>query len=264
MASLSLLVKARTTYSATFVDAAVSTSADTVTVPGHGLREGDTVRFTNSGGALPGGLTSGTVYYVVSPTATTFKVSTTSGGSAVNISSAAGGGTHTVTRQTPFDDIVTAESKTTMANVLAYLKGVAGGASDAAVDFQQDPADPVAASGTFTLASVQADDAVTIGTVTLTGKASPSGENQWATGGADDTADAVTLAAAINAHSVLGKVVTASSADAVVTVTCKVKGVVGNQIPTSETGTTITVSGTFLTGGTGGHANAATSFNFGK
>lgn len=144
-----------------------------------------------------------------------------------------------------------------------HFKKVAAGQTRAAVDVQTGSADPVAASGTFTLASVVQDEAVTIGAVTLTAKDSPSGENQWQTGGANDTADAVTLAAAINAHSVLSQVVTATSAAAVVTVTAKVKGVIGNQIAISETGTTITASGSFLASGAGGVTEAATSYSLG-
>ena len=143
-----------------------------------------------------------------------------------------------------------------------HFRKVAGGITRAAVDVQTGSADPVAASGTFTLSSVPEDDAVTIGTVTLTAKASPAGENQWSQAGTD-TADATALAAAINAHSVLSLVVTASSAAAVVTVTSKIKGVVGNQIPISETGSSITASGAFLTGGTGGATEAATSYSVG-
>jgi hypothetical protein len=105
-------------------------------------------------------------------------------------------------------------------------------------------------TATFTLVSVAEDDAVTIGAVTLTAKDSPSGENQWQTGGASDAADAVTLAAAINAHSVLSKVVVATSASNVVTVTSIAIGIAANQIAISETGTTITASGSFLAGGT--------------
>lgn len=144
-----------------------------------------------------------------------------------------------------------------------HFKKVAAGITRATVDVQTGSANPVAASGTFTLDTVVEDDAVTIGTVTLTAKDSPEGEAQWQAGGADDTADAVTLAAAINTHSVLSQVVTATSAGAVVTVTSKVKGVIGNQLPISETGDTITASGAFLTGGTGGATEAATSYSVG-
>jgi len=144
-----------------------------------------------------------------------------------------------------------------------HFKKVAGGITRASIDVQTGSADPVAASGTFTLASVVEDDAITIGTVTLTAKDSPSGENQFQTGGEDDTADAVVVAAAINDHSTLSQIVTATSAAAVVTVTSKIKGVIGNQLAISETGDTITASGSFLSGGTGGSTDAASTYSLG-
>lgn len=55
---------------------------------------GEIVRFYNSGGALPGGLSADRDYFVVSPTATTFQVSLTSGGSAVDITTAGTGNTY--------------------------------------------------------------------------------------------------------------------------------------------------------------------------
>lgn len=61
----------------------------------HGLIENTPVVFTTDG-ALPTGLTAGTVYYVLDPQLNSFNVSTTIGGTAVNTSSA-GSGTHTAT-----------------------------------------------------------------------------------------------------------------------------------------------------------------------
>jgi hypothetical protein len=65
-----------------------------VTYAAHGLSAGDAVVFASTG-ALPTGLTAGTTYYVISPTTNTFEVSATSGGSAINTSSA-GSGTQSV------------------------------------------------------------------------------------------------------------------------------------------------------------------------
>lgn len=64
---------------------AVDTSADSLSLVGHGLANGDRVEF---GGTLPGGLTSSTLYYVVGATADAFKVSSTLGGAAVDLTSA--------------------------------------------------------------------------------------------------------------------------------------------------------------------------------
>lgn len=72
-----------------------------VTWTGHGLIEGRAVVFTNSGGALPTGITAGTVYYVArSPAANTFNVSTTPANGAAGTLIATSGsqsGTHTGT-----------------------------------------------------------------------------------------------------------------------------------------------------------------------
>lgn len=67
---------------------------------GHGLVVGAPVVFSNQGGALPTGLTAGTVYYVVAAglTPTTFSVALTPGGSAI-ATTVAGTGVHTATAQ---------------------------------------------------------------------------------------------------------------------------------------------------------------------
>lgn len=143
-----------------------------------------------------------------------------------------------------------------------YFKELAIGTKSASVDVATGSANPVAASGTFTLASVPADDTVIIGGVTLTAKASPANENQWSQAGTN-AQDAASLAAVINAHSVLSLSVVATSSQAVVTVTSKVKGTIGNHIPIAETGTSITASGAFLTGGTGGGNDSVVTYSLG-
>lgn len=62
-------------------------ATDVVTANSHGLLNGDPVFFRNIGGALPGGITANTIFYVISSTANTFQISTSVGGSAVNITS---------------------------------------------------------------------------------------------------------------------------------------------------------------------------------
>ncbi|MFI6732109.1 hypothetical protein ACIBI9_04180 [Nonomuraea sp. NPDC050451] len=58
----------------------------------HGLSDGDRVQLFNVfSETLPTGLTEGTVYFVVNSTSNSFKVSTTSGGSPVDITAVAGG-----------------------------------------------------------------------------------------------------------------------------------------------------------------------------
>ena len=68
--------------------------ADTVGWTAHGLANGTVVYFSNSGGGLPPELSAGVRYYVVNTATDTFKVSATSGGSAIGLSTA-GTGTHT-------------------------------------------------------------------------------------------------------------------------------------------------------------------------
>ncbi len=68
---------------------------DTLAATAHGWAADTAVVATNSGGALPAGLTAGTTYYVKSPTTDTFQLSATAGGAAINITGT-GTGTHTI------------------------------------------------------------------------------------------------------------------------------------------------------------------------
>jgi hypothetical protein len=64
----------------------IDVATDRIVSPAHGLVTGDRVAFfTEKGQALPGGITEGSVYYVVNPTTDDFQVSLTNGGAAVNI-----------------------------------------------------------------------------------------------------------------------------------------------------------------------------------
>lgn len=65
---------------------------DRILSVGHGLADTDRVSFMNVlAETLPTGLTEGTLYFVVNSTTDTFKVSTTSGGSPVDITGLGGG-----------------------------------------------------------------------------------------------------------------------------------------------------------------------------
>lgn len=68
---------------------------DTITATAHGLSNGDIIRVASSS-ALPAGLAAATNYYVINAATDTFKVSTSYGGGAVNITDT-GTGTHTAT-----------------------------------------------------------------------------------------------------------------------------------------------------------------------
>ena len=71
----------------------IDPATDLLSCVAHGLSAGDQVTISATQGSLPGGLTSGTTYYVIASglTADVFKVSATSGGSAVDITGSASG-----------------------------------------------------------------------------------------------------------------------------------------------------------------------------
>jgi len=71
------------------------TTTNVLTVSGRTYTDGDVVRLTNSGGALPTGLSAGTDYYVRDASGYTVKLAATSGGTAIDITGA-GTGTHFV------------------------------------------------------------------------------------------------------------------------------------------------------------------------
>lgn len=149
------------------------------------------------------------------------------------------------------------QPRTNLNRLINLLSGLLGGKLLGKLVMSYSTSDAVAASGTITLASVLADDTVTIGKTTLTAKASPSGENQFSQAGTD-TQDAASLVTKINAHSVLGLICQATSVAGVVTVTMTIPGKVGNEIAlTSSNGTRLAVSGSgYLSGGTGGAGSA--------
>jgi len=153
------------------------------------------------------------------------------------------------------------QDRDNLKRISRYIDQIATGKITASIDVSDSATAPVAASGTYTLVSAIATDAVTIGQETFTASSTPSGENEWEIDGADDTADALSLATAINAHSTIGSMITATSALGVVTLTAQTKGSWANQVPFSSADATITASATFLAGGTGGSEDAAESFS---
>lgn len=148
-------------------------------------------------------------------------------------------------------------------NAANLLNAIASGSTQTSqVSVQRSDSNPVAATAVLTLASAIATNTVTIGTITMTATSTPTTDLHWEIDGASDTLDAASLTAAINANPTLSKVVVASSAGAVVTVTALQKGLVGNQIPIATAGGTITItdSAAFLTGGTGGSDSTLTVY----
>jgi len=84
------------TTGATFINS----GPDVLTSTAHGLPAGAAITVSTTG-TLPTGLTAGTIYYIIGPTADDFMVSTTKGGPAVLITSA-GSGTHSWAFSTPW------------------------------------------------------------------------------------------------------------------------------------------------------------------
>jgi len=92
------------TSSFVFVDADVSVANDTITEATHGYATGDRVDLATTG-VLPGGLAAATIYYVIAVDANTISLATTAANataaSAIDITSAAGAGNHTLDATRP-------------------------------------------------------------------------------------------------------------------------------------------------------------------
>lgn len=76
-------VRYRAGYAMPITDA--DNGTDIITAAGHDLANNDIVQLYNSAGALPGPLTKATNYYVVNATTDTLQLSTSEGGSAVDV-----------------------------------------------------------------------------------------------------------------------------------------------------------------------------------
>jgi hypothetical protein len=122
------------------------------------------------------------------------------------------------------------QDRTNLVNLINLLSGFAVGANQGTVDVQSSSADPVAASASIAIthANVTNNDTTTILNTVITAATSGNGTTSW-TIGANATADAIALAACINANTTLNKQVVASIAVAgTVTLTALQKGVCGN------------------------------------
>lgn len=116
------------------------------------------------------------------------------------------------------------------------------------------------ATGTATLSSVVATDAITINGVAFAVVNSGATGNQ-VNKGANDTATAANFAAKINASSTakISKYVKATSAGAVLTITAYAPGLLGNLITIAQTGNHITLNpASALAGGAGADVPATT------
>lgn len=160
-------------------------------------------------------------------------------------------------------EIGTASPKEWLIKLENFIKGIKSGLINANCEQITDDTALVRASGTITVASIQADDTITINGVTLTGKSSPSGESQFDSDGSD-TVVATAIKNCINANSSLTGIVSASSSLGVVTVSAYVKGLIGNSITlASSNGTRLAVSAARLAGGTG-LGESPVSYSLGK
>jgi hypothetical protein len=72
----------------------VDTSTDLITLAAHGLSDGNLVHVASTT-TLPGGLSANTVYYIRDAASSTFRLATSSGGSAIDLTST-GSGTHSL------------------------------------------------------------------------------------------------------------------------------------------------------------------------
>jgi hypothetical protein len=108
------LVMAPTTTPATNTQTFTAATTDIITATAHGLIDGTRITVSSST-TLPGGLASSTNYYLRDTTTNTFKVSTTPGGTAVDITDT-GTGTHTLTW---YPEVVGAASKVPLERLIA-------------------------------------------------------------------------------------------------------------------------------------------------
>lgn len=131
--------------------------------------------------------------------------------------------------------------------IVNFMKKVVSGSHPASVLTRINS---VKATGTITLSSHVATDTVTVNGITFTCVASGATGNQYNVG-ADDTATAVNLVAALNANTTLDGMIVATSALGVVTVTALVPGELGNAI-TLAISAHGSVSAARMAGGTNG------------
>ena len=165
----------------------------------------------------------------------------------------------TATTYDSTDVVKGGDDRNNVQKVVNLLKGLASGAAKGSVYITNGTAAFVAASGTLTLVSVIATDVITIGPVTFTFTSSPTLETDIEVDGASDTLDAAAAVAAINAHSTVGQVVTASNVAGVITLTANQLGVTGNFVSYGSVDSTITAAGAHLTLGAGGNTAGTSS-----
>jgi hypothetical protein len=143
-----------------------------------------------------------------------------------------------------------------------FFKSVDAGLTPAVIEQVTSATALVRASGTLTVASINANDTCVINGTTLTAKASPSGTSEFLSAGTD-TVVAAAVAACINANTSFTGLVTATSSGAIVTVSAVQSGVMGNMCTLVGTATRFAASVSRLAGGTGNNG-AVVSYSCGK
>lgn len=107
---------------ATFLNTAINTTSNVITVTAHGMQTGQPVTYTASA-TVPAGLTSGTTYYVIRVTADTLSLAATSfdafNGTAIDITSQGTGG-NTSTLTSNYYDGTQADSKDTIVQATMF------------------------------------------------------------------------------------------------------------------------------------------------
>lgn len=135
-----------------------------------------------------------------------------------------------------------------MQRLLSVIRGVRNGAYPATVTINTSTANSVRGAATLTLSGASGSVGGVINGTTVT-----------ATAAGGDTASAALVAAAINANATVNKLVSATSAGAVVTVTANVPGVQGSAISFAASGTGVSASGGGKLAGTAGAGADGTS-----
>lgn len=152
-----------------------------------------------------------------------------------------------------------------MISLSHYFKRLADGLENANVVVQSAVLAPVRATATNTLtfASIANNDTVTIaGTVLTCVTGTPAGPQFKKV--TDGPTTAANLAAAINANAALSKLVLATSAGSVVTLTCLIAGTIGNLITqATSNGTGFVLSSATLLTGAGGAETAPVAYSRG-
>lgn len=122
----------------------------------------------------------------------------------------------------------------------------------------------VAASGTVTCASVLAADTVTVAGQVFTAVNGGTPTSVQFDMSGTDTATAANLAAALSAHTTVGKYVKAANVLGVVTITAVSNGYLGNLVSLATSNNTrLAKSGTALASGAGNNTQTQTTYKYG-